>query len=141
MKIMFDTERLILRAPEPADLDDWCSVSDESRADVEEFLLRSIREFEQFGFSMGTLVSKETDEFVGRAGIYHWFAPDVRQDLEIGCYISERQRNKGYGTELTRAMFDWGFTYLQVDRLIGLSDIALSNSHAVLERSCAKWNT
>ena len=135
MPKFLETEQLIIRAPLASDLDDWCKVSPGTREEVTAFLQRSIKDYERFGFSMGTMIEKSTGKFVGRAGLYFYFAPDVKQDIEIGCFIDKDFRNRGIGTEITTAMIDWAFKYLRVNRLTGLTPVNLINSHLVLERS------
>lgn len=138
MKPFLETQNLRILQAELADLDNWCIVSPDNPKKTEELLHRSIDEFERFGFGMGSIIEKTSGEFVGRAGLYFYFDPDIKQDLELACFIARHHRNKGYGTELTIGMIDWGFEHLNIDRLTGLTPVDLANAHFVLERSGMK---
>jgi RimJ/RimL family protein N-acetyltransferase len=135
MALFLETERLFIRAPQDADFDNWRSVSSEPAEKLRAYMKRCAADFKKHGFSMGTIIDRETGEFAGRAGLYFHFSDTPKQDIELGCFISKPHRNKGYASELTNAMIDWGMKHLRVAKLTAHTPVDLVNSHLVLEHS------
>lgn len=141
MTIFIETERLIIKAPSLSDLDDWCAVYAESdmkhysKEVVMEWLNHHILEYKKYGFSICSVFLKDNDEFIGRAGLFCYVDIDSQKpDIEMGYIIHKKHWNKGYATEIAKALIDWGFTNLNITKLIALARIDNKKSQHILEK-------
>jgi RimJ/RimL family protein N-acetyltransferase len=146
--IFIETERLVISPPLPSDFEYWRSEhaeSDEkqrSHLTMHEWLDDHIRQFEKIGFGMGSVFLKETNEFVGRAGLFH--CPDVInniREIEMGYGILKKYRNKGYATELACGLITWGFKHLNINKIVALSRFDNLQSRRVLEKAGMEYAT
>lgn len=139
---MLETERLLLRVPEPSDLDGYAAVlgdsevarflgmerqtRDESAAAIE----RMLRHWERHGIGLFSLVRKSDERLLGRAGFLLW-DPDrwvsaLRNDLdgpletEIGWTLGSAFWNRGYATEAALACRDWALRERGLKRLVSV---------------------
>jgi RimJ/RimL family protein N-acetyltransferase len=140
MPLPLKTERLLLRAPTPDDLDAWNAIYldaeevwygaprstlDENRAK----LLRQIGHHEQYGFGMCTV---EFDgETIGAAGLQHL---EGGPEVEVGYRFLKEQWGHGYATESARASLDWGFGELGLNRIVAVALATNVGSRRVLEK-------
>lgn len=141
---MIETERLLLRPPEEADVDAvYRIVSD---PEVMRFLdptgatygpddaARRIeayrRAWELDGFGHFMLVPRDSGEAIGRVGLLVWdtatWEHGTRHDigdegqLELGWTLERTAWGKGYATEGALAVRDWVMGELRPERLISL---------------------
>ena len=67
-------------------------------------------------FILFLLLEKESNKIIGRCGIHNWNVSHLR--AEIGYNITEESyKNKGYMTEAVKAVIDYGFNKLNLNRL------------------------
>src|ERR1700733_5810827 len=124
MPIFLETDRLILRLPEPSDLNHLIALRSDpdvmkyvgkgvvqTKAEVERFLKIAIDYQEKHGFGFCSVFEKETGAFVGQAGLFHLSFYDEQPEIEIAYRLHKKFWGKGYGTELARALIQWGFTH------------------------------
>ncbi|RDI43427.1 GNAT family N-acetyltransferase [Aquicella lusitana] len=142
MTIFLETKRLIIRAPSLSDYNNWLVVHAESdemqypNEVVEAWLNHHILEFQQNGFSMGSVFLKDNNEFIGRAGLFYYSgAIAEKADIEIGYIIHKKYWNQGYATELAKALIEWGFKNLSVSKIIALTRLDNKKSQHVLEKA------
>jgi RimJ/RimL family protein N-acetyltransferase len=134
------TERLLLRAPTPDDLDAWHAIYldaeevwygaprstlDENRAK----LLRQIGHHEQYGFGMCTV--ELGGKTIGAAGLQHL---EGGPEIEVGYRFLKEQWGNGYATESARASLDWGFGELGLHRIVAVALASNVASRRVLEK-------
>jgi ribosomal-protein-alanine N-acetyltransferase len=133
MKIL-ETKRLILRHLEPADLDDLFTLySDpeirqyfpdgtrtlqETQEELEWFLNGHPRHPE---LGLWATIEKETGRFIGRCGLLPWTL-DGRFEVEVAYLIAKTHWRQGFGCEAAQAIRDYGFTTLNLPRLVCLID-------------------
>ncbi|PEJ96872.1 GNAT family N-acetyltransferase [Bacillus wiedmannii] len=72
-----------------------------SDADVQSWLDRNIKRYKDFGFGLWGIYLKETDEFIGNAGLSMQYT-DVEQVIEIGYLLKKEFWHKGYASEITK---------------------------------------
>lgn len=145
MTIFLETKRLILKSPTLSDLNDWCAVHAESdvvpysKEVVEKWLHQHIAEFKQYGFSMGSVFLKNSNEFVGRAGLF--YSPDIIDpgSVEMGYVLHKKHWNQGYATELAHALLDWGFNHLKLEKIVALTRVDNKKSQHVLQKVGMKY--
>jgi RimJ/RimL family protein N-acetyltransferase len=66
-------------------------------------------------------IYKETGEFIGRCGLLPWTI-DGQNEVEVAFAFSKTYWGRGLGTEVARALLQYGFEHLQLSRLICLID-------------------
>jgi ribosomal-protein-alanine N-acetyltransferase len=146
MPNILETNRLFLRHQVIQDLDDlWALYCDpditkyipdapRSRAEAREELERHMNghpEFPELG--LWATILKETGKFIGRCGLLPWTI-DARQEVEVAYTIAQPYWGQGLGTEVAQAIIKYGFTRLNLSRLICLIDEENIASQKVAEK-------
>ena len=156
MKIILETERLILREMVMEDSDSF----EKTYADAEvmkftgngsvmtrEETEQSIRVmlekyYPKYGFGLWTTVLKSTNEALGRCGLLYWEI-EGKPETEIAYLLKEAAWGMGYGMEAARAIRDHAFKNFPAERLISLmypdnkasENVALKNGINFLQES------
>lgn len=146
MSIFLETKRLIIRIPQFMDFDNLFALQADAevmryigqgvrtQSEVMTGLEKAIAHQEKYNFSLGCVFEKETNNFVGRAGLIYLAYDDTQPDIEIGCALTKNAWNKGYATELSRALVDWGFQHLSTTKLVAVINPNNDSSRRVLEK-------
>ncbi len=141
------TERLVLRWYGPDDFDALHAIV--SREDVNRFLYSEPRDAdataELLSRKMGktelldeddwlsiAVCLRETGDLVGET-LLHWVSQEHRVG-EIGFMFHPDHHGRGYATEATRPLLDFGFEVCGFHRIIGRLDARNTASARVLER-------
>lgn len=126
--IAFETPRLLLRRlvaedkndifeyasnPEVSKLLSW--TCHESLSDSQEYLDIVFDKYENQEVSEWGVILKSTNTLIGTAG-YLWWLPE-HGCAELGYAIGQPYWNKGYTTEITKKMIEFGFDILQLNRI------------------------
>jgi len=145
-----ETDRLILRLHTPEDAQPLFALQSDdemmrhypskktSIEDSREWIEWCLSHHEQHGYGLWALELKETGGFVGNCGL-------LKQNLddelltEIGYFVDKRYWGEGLATEAALASREWGFTHLDVPRLV--SFIAPENlaSIRVAQKTGMSW--
>jgi ribosomal-protein-alanine N-acetyltransferase len=72
----------------------------------------------------------ETGELIGHVGI-----SPLREDVEVGYAIEEKQQGKGYAGMAVRAMCEWALAEFALPRLLGVVAVDNHASCRVLEKA------
>lgn len=115
-----ETERLVLRPPIAADLDEWAAnMADEeamrhlggpsSRPVAWRNLAATTGSWVLSGYSMFSVIEKSSARWVGRLGPWR---PEGWPGREIGWGIARGAWGKGYAREGVTAAIDWAFDHL-----------------------------
>jgi len=148
MRFFLKTERLILRAFTPDDVDNLFDLYNDPdvmhfinggrptpREEIESILLPRILSYYRDGlcFGLWAAVEKSTGEFLG------WFLFRVRDDtnsdqLALGYRLRKSAWGKGYATEGSRALIDKGFREQGVQRVTAETMVVNSRSRRVMEK-------
>jgi RimJ/RimL family protein N-acetyltransferase len=137
-----ETDRLILRAPRPEDFDAWAeSCADPvvmthlGGAQPRSVAWRTMCVFAGAwmvnGFSMFSVIEKETGRWVGRLGPWR---PEGWPGTEVGWGLARAAWGKGYATEGATAAIDWAFDTLGWDEVIHSIAPANVESQGVAKR-------
>jgi [ribosomal protein S5]-alanine N-acetyltransferase len=145
-----ETERLLLRLPEPEDAAAYAAVWREPEvvrflagklwtlADAQEAIARMRRHWEWYEIGLFSVVRKEDERVLGRVGFLLWDERWVNGhherlepplETEIGWTLGREFWNRGYATEAALACRDWALGELGLTRLISL--IATGNAASV----------
>jgi RimJ/RimL family protein N-acetyltransferase len=140
---MIETERLLLRRFEPADVDALARWNaDEgftlhlggpmTREQTIEVLERWERHWDEHGFGLLAVVDKESGELVGRTGPqYHRAWP---HDPEVGWALDPAWWGRGLATEAGRASIKWAFGELGFARVVSITTEGNLASRRVMEK-------
>ncbi len=144
--LILETERLVLRRQEPADLDDlWALYSDpeitryipdapRSRAEALEEL-----EWHRHGhpknpnLGLWATLLKPEGKFIGRCGLLPWEI-EGQSEVEVAYTIDRAHWGQGLATEAAGAILRYGFERLGLPRLVCLIDPLNAASQRVAEK-------
>jgi RimJ/RimL family protein N-acetyltransferase len=114
--VEIETERLLMRPVRAGDVVDLIAMhadpltqrvfGETTRGEVEEWIERSLREWEERGHGRLAIVDRESGAFLGRSGLRFW--PQF-EEVEVGWVLMPAARGRGVATEAGRACIEWGF--------------------------------
>ena len=130
--IILETDRLLLRHPEMADLDDLYALYrdpemrryfpdgtltyEETKEELE-WYLHGHPEHPLLG--LWATIHKPDGCFIGRCGLLPWTI-DGQDEVEIAYMIAKPYWRQGLGAEAARGIRDYGFQTLKLPRLISM---------------------
>ncbi|HAU1322417.1 TPA: GNAT family N-acetyltransferase [Legionella pneumophila] len=131
MSVFLETKRLILKTAELSDLDMLAALRSDfevmentgyggtqTKEEVREYLDFAISYQEKHGMGFCLVFEKESGSFIGEAGLFHLLFDDAQSEVELGYHLYKKFWGKGYGTELVRALIQWGFQHLSINKLV-----------------------
>lgn len=152
-RIITETERLIIREMRQSDLDALCRImcdeevmhaAYESAFSIEEvqgWLNRHLKRYEDYGFGLWAVLLKETGEMIGQCGLtlQTWNDKEI---LEIGYLFQKAYWHKGYATEAAIACKEYAFTVLNAssvysmirDTHIASQNVAIRNGMKIIDK-------
>lgn len=126
-----ETKRLIIRESKVSDVDDFYRIyakpgmTDYTEAlfpdpeDEKKYMADYIREIYGFyGYGIWTVISRETGEIIGRAGVTMREGYDYP---EIGYVIDKDCQGRGLAYEACKAIIEYTKTHIETDRILALS--------------------
>lgn len=151
MGIFLETKRLIINTPALTDGSYLYALQSDqqvmkyigkgvrTKEEVSVGLNKAIAHQKKHGFSLGCVFEKESGTFVGRAGLIYLAYDDTQPNIEVGYALTKAAWNKGYATELAKALIDWGFQHLSVNKIVGVIKPDNERSRRVLEKVGMKY--
>jgi ribosomal-protein-alanine N-acetyltransferase len=146
MPIILETKRLLLRHQVIEDLGDlwalYCNPEitryihdaprshDEAKEELQ-WHMHGHPQYPELG--LWATIHKETGKFIGRCGLLPWLIEGQRE-VEVAYTIAQEYWGQGLATEAARGILDYGFTKLNLSRLICLIDPENIASHRVAEK-------
>ena len=93
----------------------------------------NLRNYEEFGLGLWAMELRAGGQLIGDCGLTY---QDVegRRELEIGYHVVERERGKGYATEVARECVDFGFTRTSCESICSIVRPSNTASCAVAAR-------
>lgn len=154
--MQLETERLLLRLPEPRDVDGYASIFADAQvvryiggvtknpAETELAVRRMIGHWDRHGIGLFTLVRKDDDRLLGRVGFLLWDPkswvhamlrePRGPVETEIGWTLAREFWGRGYAIEGAIAARDWALDDRGLTRLISLIQTGNDASIRVAEK-------
>lgn len=86
--------------------------------EVREWIERQLGRYSS-GTGLLGLVEKQTGRLIGDCGPV-WQEVEDRRELEIGYHVNREHWNQGFATEATRAVIDYAFENLGVERVVSM---------------------
>nr|WP_242056873.1 GNAT family N-acetyltransferase [Planktothrix sp. FACHB-1355] len=142
---VLETDRLLLRKLNWEDTNDmfeyasdpevsqWTTWSvHESIADTKTFLNAVINEYANHEVSPWGIQHKADGKIIGTCGFVDWIYNDDR--AEVGYALSRKYWGKGYMTEAVRAVIDFGFRTMELNRIEARCKIENIASARVMEK-------
>lgn len=143
---MIETERLILRAWRPQDLEPWAAMNADpevmryfpavlTRAEAEAVMARAQAHIDQHGFGFWAVERKADGLFLGFTGL-KTLATDspLAPGVEAGWRLSRHAWGQGYASEAARASLAHGFGPLGLKSIVAFTATDNLPSQAVMTR-------
>lgn len=149
MKVLAETTRLILRELEYTDENDLFEMDSDPEVHlyIENNPVKSIdeitkvigmlkKQYQENGIARWAVVDKATNECVGWAGLKYFNEPlnNHNHFYELGYRFKKKHWGKGYATESSIAILDYGFKNLNVESIFAITDPKNLNSKKVLTK-------
>lgn len=145
--IIAETDRLILRTVEEADLEEHDRTLNSAtimahiggvmeRHEIEARHAKAMASYAREGFSFLFLNEKSTGEMVGYCGIKRVDNPMAKNqgDHEIGWKVREDRWRMGYAEEAMRAVLDWAFGLIGAPYVVALTSRANVGSWKLMQK-------
>ena len=87
---------------------------------------------ENHGLGVWAGYERKSDEFVGFFELAHL---DNTEEIEVGYRLHKEYWNKGYATEMTKVLIDYGFNIIKLDKIVGITHPKNIASQNVLLKS------
>lgn len=133
MAKILETPRLILRTWQDSDLEPFSSINKDkqvmeffpatlSTEETREFIKKLTTHFEEHGYTFYATELKETKELIGFCGLlYVNFNAPFSPTTEIAWRLSSKHWGKGYAPEAAKAVLDYAFTSLKLDKIVSFT--------------------
>jgi len=145
--MQLESERLIVREFKEEDIDELALILGDpevmkyslkgplSKEETLDYLRqRMLKSYEEHGYGLWALVSKETNRVIGLAGPINQII-DGEEYVEIGYRITRSEWGKGFATEAVECIRDFAFTHLHLDKVIAIIDPSNTQSIRVAEKA------
>ncbi len=149
MKITIETERLILRELEATDENDLFEMDSDQEVHLylENKPVKSMdeirvviemlqKQYKENGIARWAVIDKTTNECIGWSGLKYFNQPlnNHIHFYELGYRFKKKHWGKGFATESSKAILDYGFANLNVDKIFAITDPKNVNSKKVLTK-------
>ena len=146
MKIVLETERLILRELEQADLPALCRTLQDKQAmyayehafsdeEAQAWLANQRRRYREDGFGLWGAALKADGRLIGQCGLTLQPLGDGTQEVEIGYLFERAYWHQGYATEAAVACKEYAFSVLGKERVCSIIRENNLPSRRVAERN------
>jgi ribosomal-protein-alanine N-acetyltransferase len=127
-----DDDKHILKAAECPEINGMHSNEFAKLANVQRYIKVLLNEYKAGNFRTLCIANKHTNELIGMVTLD---VDKVFPRAEISYWIRIEYRNKGYATEAVKAMIEYGFDTLSLNRIQGMHFTNNPASGRVLEKA------
>ena len=148
MTIMLETKRLILKKPVSSDFDELLRLRTDHQVmryigagdiqtenQVKEFIENAKSYSDKYGLGFYSVFEKEKNAFIGQAGLFHLGFNVNQPDIELAYRLHTKYWNKGYATELAKALIEYGFTEFSLPGIVAIVHPENGRSRRVMEKA------
>lgn len=148
MNIILETKRLILKQPILSDFDELLRLRTDpqvmqyigtgaiqTKEQVKEFIENAKPYSDQYSLGFYSVFEKDTNHFIGQAGLFHLGFNVNQSDIELAYRLHPNYWNKGYATELAKALIEYGFTKLALSKIVAIVHPENNRSRRVMEKA------
>ena len=149
MRIITETERLVIREIESSDVDVMLELH--SDPEVHRYLgnktitdrkgiidaINSLKkQYSDFGFGRWAMINKKTDEFIGWTGLHFITEPinNHKNFYDLGYRLLRKFWGQGFATESAFASIDFAFNRLKVSEIYAMADVDNEASNVILKK-------
>ncbi len=149
MKIIAETERLIIREILPTDVDEMFELHADlevhiflgnktitSKTEIIEIINFVRQQYIDYGVGRWAIIDKETNEFVGWTGL-EFVTKETNHHknyYDLGYRLIKRFWGRGIATESAFASLDYAFNKLNANEVYGMVDCKNEGSNKVLKK-------
>lgn len=157
MKFYLETERLILREVLETDIDGMFELDSNStvhqylgkkpiktKKEAEEIIQFIRMQYKERGIGRFATIEKSSGDFIGWSGLK--LNLDKKEELngkqnfyDIGYRFTPRFWGKGYATESSKAILDYGFNVMSLNLICGAAEIDNIGSNKILQKIGLKY--
>lgn len=144
--VYIETPRLLLRDWKATDILPFARINSDDR--VMEFFLNKLteaetiafyhrirQEFEEYGYGLYAVESKESHAFLGYVGFHHFtFSADFAPGVEIGWRLCKEAWGKGYATEAASACLHYAKNNLKLKEVYSFTSVPNKRSARVMQK-------
>jgi len=105
-----------------------------SAADTEAFVRDTVRHWQEYGFGLWVIRSRDSNQFMGRGGLRHTVVAG-RNEVEVAYALMPQFWGHGFATELARESICMGFRELRLSELVAFTQVTNHRSRRVLEKA------
>ena len=125
---ILETYRLYITTPSEQNFENLCKLQTnvttmrlfggvKTKKLIHERMLFFMEHNKKYNLECGSVYSKESNEFIGIAGLNKLAFDDNEDRVEMVCLLLSEFWNKGYGMELCQALLNHGFNSLKLDQI------------------------
>ena len=149
MKVILETERLLLREILPTDLDGMFELDSDpevhrylgnrpatNKKQLEEVIAFIRQQYADNGVGRWAIVGKSTNEFMGWAGL-KWVEDTINQHThyyDLGYRLNRKYWGQGIATESAIASLNYGFRTLELTEIMAAAHVENQASNKVLKK-------
>ncbi len=149
MDFILETERLFLRKINNQDIDDLFEMDADpevhkfienkpvkSKEQIAAIVAMLNKQYEENGIARWAVIEKQTNECIGWAGLrYFRESLNHHKDFyELGYRFKQKHWGKGYATESSKAIIEYGFKNLDIHSIFAITHPENANSINVLKK-------
>lgn len=148
MTVILETKRLVLKQPSSSDFDELLRLRTDRQVmqyigtgdiqtenQVKEFIENAKPYSDEYGLSFYSVFEKEMNDFVGQAGLFHLGFNIDQPDIELAYRLHKKYWNKGYATELAKALIEYGFGKFSFSKIVAIVHPENDRSRRVMEKT------
>ena len=91
----------------------------------------SLKDYETYGYGRMAVILKDTNQLIGWSGLK--YLPEFDQ-IDLGYRFMPEHWGKGYATESSLALLEYGFNVLNLDEIIAIAEPEHKASIRVMEK-------
>lgn len=148
MNIILETKRLILKQPVLSDFNELLQLRTDhqvmqyigtgdiqTESQVKEFIDNAKPYADEYDLGFYSVFEKETNNFVGQAGLFHLGFNVNQPDIELAYRLHTKYWNKGYATELAKTLIEYGFNKFSLPKIVAIVHPKNDCSRRVMEKA------